>query len=278
VKATTILGTLAAVALAAAGPRTPLPWDDQVRAAIAASERGDLETGERILKETLERSPDPGLVAFDLGVIAFQRKDWIEAERNFTRSLDDAEAPAERRAKAHYNRAVCLLHRGGLAEFRAAIDGLERCLDLAVDADLRIDARANLELAKLLWAEACTKAKQPPKPNDPAPNAPPEPEKKSSNPGEDTPGNEGNDSGTNAGQPKAIDANPSTTGAKPKATEKTIGGKGNLPVRIDPSTSKPATEAEAREFLQQLGFRLAKDRRGSAELHAPPERADVKDW
>ena len=274
-----IVGLLAALLAAAAGNKPSQAWDERVRSAASALERGDAEASERLLKETMELSPDPGLVAFNLGVISFQKQDWIEAERCFARSLDDADAPVQRRAKAQYNRAVSLLHRKGLDEYRAAIDGFERCLALAVDEQLRNDAKANLELAKLLWAEARTKAKQPTKPNDPTPNAPPEPDKKPGKPGSDTQANDDrNDPGTNSGQPKAIDGVLPKPGTKPKATEKTVGGKGNLPVRIDSATWKPATEAEARDFLQQLGPRLAKDRRGSAELHAPPERANVKDW
>jgi len=277
---TLIIGTLAIFTLAA-GPPNARPWTDAVQAAIGASEQGNSPAAEQLLKGTLEFSTDPGLVAFNLGVLAFERKDWVEAERNFTCSLDDAEAPEERRAKSHYNRAICLLHRGGLAECRAAIDGLERCLAATPEGNLRSDARHNLELAKLLWAEASANSKQSPKPNDPPPNAPPEPEKKPGKPKTNDPANpEQNDNGTKTGQPQTADPaqQPPKPGSKPKATEKTTGGKGNLPVRIDPATWRPADEVEAKEFLAKLSRRLAKDRRGSAEVHAPPERADVKDW
>lgn len=262
----------------AAGPSHAPSANELIEAGNAALLRGDAVTAEKQFVAALERTDDPGLVAFNLGILHFQRKEYTEAERFFTRSLDDADAPADRRAKALYNRGVCLLHRGGIAQFRTAIDSFERCLKATEAEELRSDAQQNLELAKLLWAEARVNAKEKPKPNEPSPNAPPDPKKPESS---DDPQNpEPNGGEPKVGTPSKID--PLTGQAipkqKPKETEKTVGGKGNLPVRIDPETWRPKSEDKAREFLKVLSQRLAKDRRNSVEVHATPERADVKDW
>ena len=265
-------------ALAANPAETPSA-DGLFESGNAALLRGDLEQAQKRFHEALAVTPDPGQVSFNLGVLHFQRKEFSEAERYFTRSLDDAEAPTERRAKALYNRGVCLMHFGGLAEYRSAIDSFERCLKIADTAELMDDARQNLELSKLLWLQARNNAKEKPKPNDPSPNTPPEPKKtepKNSDPPENRDPN--GDPGT--GTPSNIDplAGQPKPNQKPKETTKTQGSRGNLPVRIDPETWRPANEEDAREFLKALGQRLAKDRRNSAEVHALPERADVKDW
>ncbi len=258
-----------------------VPGSADVDAGVAAFERGDVAAAERHFAAALERTTDPGLVAFDLGVLSFHRKEYAEAERHFTRSLDDDAAPAERRARAWFNRGACLLHRGGLAETRTAVDSFERSLALAGEGELRTAAEESLELAKLRWAEERAKAKEPPKPNDALPDDVPErtkPDpKKGDDPGQTPKPGEGDQ---NPGSPKAIESIPGQPppNSKAKPTEKTQGGRGNLAVRIDAEKWKPKDEAEAREYLGTLGRRLSGDRRSLAEVNAPPERADVKDW
>ena len=52
----------------------------------------------------------------------------------------------------------------------------------------------------------------------------------------------------------------------------------NLPVNADWAGWHPQDAAEARDYLKQLGARLAKDRRELLDSTAPPEQPHVKDW
>src|SRR5262245_11983359 len=135
------------------------PADAVQREADAAVARGDFALAERLYATAGERSDDPGLVAFNRGTVLFAREDDREAELHFVRCLDDAAIPPDRRARANYNRGVCLLKRGGSARvYRVAIDCFEKYLDAGLpDATLAADARHNLELAKVLWAQARAK-------------------------------------------------------------------------------------------------------------------------
>ena len=68
-----------------------------------------------------------------------------------------------------------MLRRGGLSQYRSAIESFERSLATPeVDPDLARDAEHNLELAKLLWLEARAKANAKTLPNELPPEQPPE--------------------------------------------------------------------------------------------------------
>ena len=227
-----------------------------------------------------ELTADPGLVAFNKGATGFRRGDWIAAEAHFTRCLDDRACPADRRAKALYNRGVCLVRRGGLTELRAAIVSFEWCLaSPAADAALTADARHNLEIAKLLWNEARARASKKPTPNDP-PENPPDPPQPDPKPPDQGTGNEQPGQDTNPQSPTDIDQQTGLPrqGANAKKTERKTPGKGTLPVNVGGAELPPRTPDEVREFLKKEAVRLAKDRRSVAELVAPPERPNVKDW
>jgi tetratricopeptide (TPR) repeat protein len=227
-----------------------------------------------------ERTADPGLVAFNKAHVYFHRQEYREAELHYTRSLDDADAPPERRAKALYNRGVCLIKRGGLTEYRTAIDSFERCLAMPpADAGLLADAKHNLELAKLLWVEARAKERKKPLPNEPTTEEPPHPIPQRSAPPYDpfAPENGGFETGTNAlGGVEPL--GPQAKGGTPRSTEQRTGGKGHQPVLTNADRLPEWNERQVRDFLDQLAVRLARDRRGTAILTAPAERPNVKDW
>lgn len=277
---TTVIAILACLLAIAANPAADRAAEDRIRAGNAAAARDEFAIAEGHFAAAEELTTDPGLVAFNKGAVAFRQKNWRDAEAHFTRALDDRACPPERRAKALYNRGACLIHRGGLAELRAAIDSFERCLASPVaDAALVADARHNLEIAKLLWVEAVKRERKKPTPNDP-PDAPPDPPPPDPRPPEQGPGGEqqpGQDPGSR--DPNGID--PGTgqpRGQEPKRTERKTPGKGNQNVNVGGAELPPRTPEEVREFLRGEAARLAKERRSVAELVAPPERPNVKDW
>ena len=269
------------IAALAANPPASSDGESNLRAAQDAWLRGDNDAASQLYSSAEERSRDPGLIAFNLGAIHFRKGEFREAELQFQRALDDREAPADRRAKAYFNRGVCQIRLGGLNQFRAAVENFNRCAAIATpESDLERDAGHNLELAKLLWLEARAKSNEKPLPNEQSPGETPEtpkPDKPKT-----TEAKAPEQPGANqTGNPKPGDIDPVT--GKPKAegatgTKKTTGGQGNLPVTGEWNGWRPQDEAEAREYLKRLGARLAKDRRERIDGTAPPEQPHVKDW
>lgn len=274
------LALVAMTALMAAAPREDRSPDELIRAGNAAVARGDFAAAEKLYAAAEERTTDPGLVAFNMATAHFHRREYRDAEQHYTRALDDADAPPERRAKALYNRGVCLLKRGGLSEYRTAIDSFERCLAMApADAVLVADARHNLELAKLLWVEARAKERKKPLPNEPTADEPPQPLPQRPDPAYDpfAPENIGADGGPwYAGGTEPLGSG--AKGGAPRGTDQKTGGKGNQPVLANADKLPEWTDRQVREYLDHLALRLAKDRRGTAVLTAPADRPNVKDW
>ena len=269
--------TLAVIAAAPSSERTPEEWLREANAAVA---RGDFDAAEKLYMLAEDRTQDPGLVAFNKGYAHFRRREFDRAEQHYTRALDDRDCPPERRANALYNRGVCLLSQGGLAKLRAAIDSFERCL--AMDpAEPRLvgDARHNLELAKLMWAEARAKERKKPLPNEPTDDEPPTPQPtRPEVPQYDpfAPENLGTESGRRYGGAESL--GPQAKGGTPKGTDQTTGGKGNQPVLANADRLPDWNDQQVREYLDHLAGRLARERRGTAVLTAPAERPNVKDW
>lgn len=268
--------------LVAAAPRADVSAEELIRAGNAAVARGEYERADEWYTAAEERTTDPGLVAFNKANALFHRERYDAAERHYTRALDDADAPPARRAAALYNRGVCLLKQGGLDKLRAAIDSFSRCLALPPDdPPLIADARHNLELAKLLWVAARARESKKPLPNDPPPDAPPDPRPERPTPQQLDP----------FGQQDTLtgDRNPQTGGppepirggqkGDPLATDTQTPGKGNAPVVLPREDKLPdLSPLEVRQYLEALAARVARDRRDTAALTAPPERPSVKDW
>lgn len=269
--------------LVAAAPRTDLTADDLIRAGNAAVARGDFEQADEWYTAAEERTTDPGLVAFNKANALFHRERFDAAEKHYTRALDDASAPPARRAAALYNRGVCLLKQGGIDKLRAAIDSFSRCLALPPDDQpLAADARHNLELAKVLWMAARAKESKKPLPNDPPQDAPPDPRPERPTPQALDPFSEpdqltGDRNRQAGGPPEAIRGGQK---GDPRATDTQTPGKGNAPVVLPREDKLPddLTPEKMRRYLEALSARVAKDRRDTAALTAPPERPSVKDW
>jgi tetratricopeptide (TPR) repeat protein len=172
--------------LAAANPADDPNPDDVIRQANAAFEAGEAarakgeadvarqrtDEADRLYAMAEERTADPGLVAFNRATVLFKQEKYREAEMYYGRVLQDTACPPERAARANYNRGTCLLLLGGGSEvYLRAIAYLSRCHDSdAADAQLKANARDNLELAKTLWKKAYDEEKKagqkPETPND----------------------------------------------------------------------------------------------------------------
>jgi tetratricopeptide (TPR) repeat protein len=267
-------------ALLGADPPTSQTPEALVRLGNAAYLRGDFDAAARLYAAASERTTDPGLVAFNEAAVYLQTGDVREAELHYLRTLDDAAAPPDRRAKALYNRGVCLLARGGSAAvYRTAVACFEQSLELTSGNDpLAADARQNLELAKLLWNQARTREKVPPKPSDLPPDAPPEPlpPQAEEDDGIDL-GASPSDTGEPVGMKREPLAGPPPAGS-PRETNQQAPGAGNLPVIPDSDQLQRLSPEDTRALLQRVANRLEKERRDAAKMLAEPERPNVRDW
>src|SRR5437764_1533115 len=168
---------LSALLFVSAAPADPP--DELVRRGTDAFRAGDAAAAGKLFAAAAEHTADPGLVAFDTAAVLFAKGEYRDAELHYVRALDDRAAPPERRAKALYNRGVCILKRAAdLPALRTAVACFEQALDSgALGEELPADARYNLEPAKLLWAEARAKqgARETPNhlPPEESPESPP---------------------------------------------------------------------------------------------------------
>jgi tetratricopeptide (TPR) repeat protein len=270
------------------GAAAPVPAenpDDLIRRANAAFARGDTEAAEKLYAAAEERTADPGLVAFNKATVLFGRGEFRDAEIHYARVLEDKACPPDRAAKAWFNRGTCLLRRGtSVAVYRTAIACFERCLDMnPADVTLTADARHNLELAKLLWAEANRRAARPESPNE---NPPPEerPEDRLPPPGgsDQQPGptelGAGND-GQNSPQPvqQPVPVPQARNGAN-KTDRQTAGNNAAMEALKDQDQVQPLSEQDTREYLRRTDERLQKARRDQLRALYGPDRPGVRDW
>jgi hypothetical protein len=271
------LAPLALVLLSAAPPQSP---ESLQRDADAAAGRGDVVAAERLYAAAAERTDDPGLVAFNRGTVAFARGEYREAELHFYRCLDDAAISMDRKAKALFNRGVCLVKRGTSAkDFRVAVNCFEGCLDAGpADAKLTDDAKHNLELAKLLWAQARVKDAAPDRPNDPPPEEKPDRPPPRPDPGPTDSGPDPNSSPDAAGPMARAIPQPGPADGAATPTDQKAPGAGTLPVISDGDAVQKLSPEDTETYLARIGRRLEKDRRDTARLVAGPDRKGVRDW
>jgi hypothetical protein len=231
--------------LAAAPPHTDTP-EELIRRANELFRAGDaesVEAADKLYAAAEERTADPGLVAFNRAAILFERGQFPQAEKQYDRVLGDAACPADRAAKAWYNRGTCLLRRGGsMSVYRSAVACFEHTLDSpAADEPLKADARHNLELAKLLWNEERKKAA---KPDEESPNKklPPEEDRQPR---------------SEPDKPGGLETNP--------GDENTNGG----------TTPKPGTQPQQ---VPQTSKRRKRELHSMLETLYGPDRPGVRDW
>ena len=264
--------------LISAAPMESLSPEEWIRLGNAATLRGDLNVAEQHYTAAMERTDDPGLVAFNKAAIALQLGDLRDAELHYLRCLDDQAAPPMRRAKALYNRGICLLARGGSsAVYRSAISCLEQCLDLTHDDTiLQADAQHNLEIAKLLWNRSRIQERTSPNPSELPPEVF-EPPPRSQQPDPIFNSDSGTDNANSGTQP-AAQSGPAPQGQPANKSTQKNAGAGSLPVLLDSDQREPLSPEDSRALLQNAAKRLKRDRAFNAEMLAGPERPHVRDW
>jgi tetratricopeptide (TPR) repeat protein len=275
-----VVFSLCAVAAVGFTPRQGTPVD-LLRAANAAVRKGDAAAADLLFQHAEERSDDPGLIAFNRATLAFSLGDYRGAELDYLRCLEDRAIPPQRRVQALYNRGVCLVSRGGDAKLlRAAVSCFEQCLDAApADGQLALDARHNLELAKLLWNEARAKEQTPPTPNEQFDEEPPGTRPQEPNAEElanDPTGTEQRNGNTRTPRPGSQQAKgnpPQTPGSNQQQP-----GAGTAPVVSDDATPQKLSPEDTTRLLDRAEARLRAARRQNEQLRAGPERPNVRDW
>jgi hypothetical protein len=168
--------------------------------------------------------------------------------------------------------------------YRSAVACFERCLDAdPADESLKADARHNLELAKLLWAEANRRAARKETPNVPPPEEQPPPESlpPPRTGGTDPDLNHQEPGAENPGMsPRPIQQmNPAQTPTgKPHETARQAPGSGTLPVLKDEARPQPMSPEDTRKHLDEIRTRLRDDQRKMRELLYPADRPGLRDW
>ncbi|MDY3561031.1 hypothetical protein R5W23_002290 [Gemmata sp. JC673] len=273
--------------LAAAPPHEDAP-DDLIRQANALFREGDKAGADQLYARAEERTGDPGLVAFNRGVVLFDRQKYRDAEQLYACVLDDAACPPDRAARAWYNRGTCLLHRGGSWEvFRAAVACFEHTLDSpAADERLRADARHNIELAKLLCAKE--RAKEENKKKSPNTDVPPEEthqprQRPDPQPGGGDPDPNGGEQPTDPGASKGPGGmhaqQQQGTAIKPTETDQTTAGNNAaLEVLKDDAQVQQLSEKDARATLAEIEKRNRREQQSLLRTLYGPERTAVRDW
>jgi Ca-activated chloride channel homolog len=271
-------GSLARVAVIALLPllisaEPPSSVEDAMRQGNAAFARQQFEDALTWYAKSESITDDPGLVAFNQGAALFRLGRFDEAAAHYQRCLEDQAIPAARLARANYDYGTALLQADAKDRRRLeqAIAAFRRCLDSQPEADLRTDAIANLELAKLLWLQAK------PYPNVEPPNGADEfPERPSSidpRGGNDPTKALGNTPGMadEGGPDKNGVDHPGLSNSKKKLAH------GPLQVLPDSDKLTPLTPDETTAHLEQIVDRLRRERR-SYWQQAAPTPAQVKDW
>ena len=105
----------------------PGHFESLVYSGIAASEKGETETAEDLLKRAVERKPDAFLPHFSLGALYANASRWGEAEVELARALEAAPVPA-----AHVLLGTVLREKGDIAR---AIQQFEEARRLQPDSE-----------------------------------------------------------------------------------------------------------------------------------------------
>jgi tetratricopeptide (TPR) repeat protein len=275
---------LAAFALLAVSAAPTAPPDDSIRRGNTAFEAGEYNDALQFYRQAEERGTDPGLIAFNAATAYYQLNDFRRAEGHYRMALDDRAIPSERRARALYNLGNCLVKGAGEENLRALRDAVrcyELCLDAGPDEGLRTDAAYNLEVAKLLWNRARSKAADPPPPNadDPpdAPPKPPEPKKSEPPKTDDGPGKK-----EEAGKKELAPTKGEKDGkAEAKAEmKKADGPPRDLGPPVPPDTSEVEKQSpeDTVKALRVIEKRLHDERQRLRREAATPEAPSGRDW
>jgi tetratricopeptide (TPR) repeat protein len=266
---------LPALALVAADRAAVAP-DELVRRGNDAVARKQYDEALKLYDRAEDRATDPGLVAFNEGVAFYEQGDYARAEAHFRLARQDA--AGRRRLWASYNLAASLLQTAGerdVAKLAEAVNLFDECLGGgAADERLALDARHNLELAKMLWVQAKARPAPPQDrpPNDPDnPPPPPKPEKPQQQPGgaEEGPGNPDKGQRVRTAQEQ---------GQEPIKTGDQAPGEGDLKVIPDRDELVPMTKEEAEAHLRQAVERVIQEGRAHRQRSPRVTSGKVRDW
>ena len=128
-----------------------------IRHADETFAQGDYESAVQLYEKVEILTHDPGRVSFNKAAALYRLERFKEAIECYRRSLEDDQAPTERRARACFDLGNALVQHAGddarllaeaIAAYRAALIFAEG------HAELRKGARHNLELAQMLWLKA----------------------------------------------------------------------------------------------------------------------------
>jgi Ca-activated chloride channel homolog len=270
--------TLAAgliVLLASAG--TPPDAVPLVREGNAAFAAGDYLGALGFYEQAEAGATDPGMVAFNRAAACYRLGRFAEAVAGYRQCLDDDQIAGARRARAHYDLGTALVKQSGATSaplLRQAVSAFRACLAQPdLEADLRADARHNLELAQMLWLKARAAH-----PDDPQENGGDDPPAKQSKPPSGLDKNKkGNEKGGTDGDPDK--------GKQPGDEGHGAAGKGNKDrvkpgdIQFLPDADKvvPLPPEETDAHLHGIIERILQERRAYWQKSAQAPK-DARNW
>jgi Ca-activated chloride channel family protein len=119
--------------------------------------QGDFEAAISLYEKTEGLTEDPGRIAFNKAAAYYRLERYREAIECYRRTLEDDQAPPERRARACFDLGNAIVKQadGSAEQLAEAVAAYRAALHLAEGkASWRADARHNLELAQLLLNKA----------------------------------------------------------------------------------------------------------------------------
>lgn len=259
---------LALAALLGISAAHPPDGDEWLRFGNEAFERGDYPAALDFYEKAARVTADPGKISFNKAAAYYRLERYKEAIECYRRALDDDQAPVERRARAYYDLGNALQRYApdGLDELAAAVASYRRCLAAPnIDADLRANARHNLEIAQMRWLKARASAQNAGKKEEPPPKYPKEP-KNQENP----------DEGYAKVDPKDK-FQPQQADDLPAATPSDRLRSGTLKVLPDQDQVAPLSKADTLTTLEDHIRRIAEARRRQRNPSGPAALSS-KDW
>jgi tetratricopeptide (TPR) repeat protein len=258
------------------------PADDALKRGNEAFARKDFAEAVRAYAAAEERIADPGQVAFNKATALYHLGQYREAELHYRRALEDASTAGARRPYGLYNLGNCLLQQAGgrdVVRLRAATGCFEQSLEaLPAGDELAGDVRHNLELARLLLAQARAASPDQADSEDDNQTAPRP---------EEPPPAPGAEDGTGSQQQRPMGPGPTgerrpgglEQGPAPVPTNDTPPpGAGNLPVLPDSDRPQHLSDEEVSAYLQKAAERIRRDRLTRLRVVAEKGDSGGRDW
>jgi tetratricopeptide (TPR) repeat protein len=271
--------SLLTIALGGAAASQTASPEDLLRQGNAAFARGDYAAAVDLFTKAEPRATDPGLVACNKAAALYRMGNFRAAELLYRCGLTDASQ--SRRLNVEFGLANCLVQEAqdrNAKALREAIILYEHCQRDAEDRDFRIDVGHNLELAKLLLAQALTRPERQPdekNPDDPdPPPMPPDNKKEGTQPDIQPEPGSGNPDNTGDKTPVKPDGkHPGNKTDQPPAP-----GSGNLPPVPDTDDPVSLPPEDAAAHLKRATERIMKEGHQHRLMRVKAPAAGVKDW